>query len=141
MKLSSDILVKASLMDYYNLEGRDYVFNVAPVAKPRMTQRDRWANRPCVLKFWTFKDELLLAADEMKFELPDQFLIVYNIPFPKSYSIKKKDKLRGEPHQMKPDIDNLTKAVLDVFKVKDESVWSHWARKVWADEPSVVITI
>jgi len=139
MKL--DKLVKDALIDYYGLQGKDYVFDVKPVAKPRMTQRDKWANRPCVLKFWAFKEELLLTATLLGFELPDQFLITYNIPFPKSYSVKKKDGLRGQPHKMKPDIDNLTKAVLDVFKEKDQSVWSHWPRKFWSDDPSIVITI
>jgi len=139
--MKSDKLVKAALIYYYGFEGVDYVFNVAPVAKPRMTQRDKWASRPCVMKYWTFKDEMLIAAEEMKFVLPDQFLIVYNIPFPKSYSMKKKKELVGQPHKIKPDIDNLTKSVLDAFKVKDASIWSYWSRKFWSEKPSIVITV
>ena len=136
-----DGIVKAVLIDYYDLEGNEYIFNVTPVAKPRMTQRDKWANRPCVLKYWSFKEEMLLLANEMKFTLPDQFLIVYNIPFPKSYSKKKRKELIGTPHKMKPDIDNLNKAVLDTFMIEDASVWSTWTRKFWAEKPSIVITV
>ena len=138
--MKSDKLVKDSLIEYYGLHGTDCIFSVKPLAKPRMTQRDKWACRPCVVRYWEFKDELTALADEFKFTLPDQFLITYNIPFPKSYSKKKKDSLRGKPHKMKPDIDNLTKAILDVFMTEDSSVWSYWSRKFWADEPSIVIT-
>ena len=139
--MKSDILLKSMLIDYYDLEGKDYVFEVNPVAKPRMTQRDKWASRPCVVKYWAFKDEMLLAAIDMMFKLPDQFLITYNIPFPKSYSKKKRAELVGTPHKMKPDIDNLNKAILDTFMVEDSSVWSNWPRKFWSENPSIVITV
>jgi len=134
-------LVKDVLIDYYGLEGVDYKFDVVPVAKPRMTQQDKWKKRPCVMKYWDFKEEMLCLAQQMKFTLPDQFLIVYYIPLFASYSKKRREKLRGKPHKAKPDIDNLNKAVLDAFMIEDASVWSHWSRKYWADDPSIVITV
>ena len=35
-----------------------YQFNVNPVAKPRMTQRDKWKKRPVVDKYYAYKDEM-----------------------------------------------------------------------------------
>jgi len=141
MKEKSDKFVKDALIDFYELKGKDFKFDIEPVAKPRMTKQDKWMKRPCVVKYWDFKEEILWQAEQIKFELPDQFLIVYYIPLFSSYTKKKKDELRGKPHKARPDIDNLNKAVLDAFKVEDASIWSHWSRKYWSDDPSIVITI
>lgn len=32
-----------------------------PVAKPRMTKRDKWAKRPCVMKYWAWCDLVRFA--------------------------------------------------------------------------------
>ena len=32
--------------------------NIVPVAKPRMTQSDKWKKRPATDKYWKFKDDL-----------------------------------------------------------------------------------
>ena len=44
------------------------VYPITPVPKPRMTRRDRWAKRPCVLRYWAFKDEVRLR----RVSLPDR---------------------------------------------------------------------
>lgn len=38
------------------------VFDICPLPKPRMTQRDRWAKRPAVLRYRAFCDEVRLRA-------------------------------------------------------------------------------
>ena len=134
-------LAKSVLIDYYGLKGIDYIFEIDPVAKPRMTQKDKWAGRPCVLKYWAFKEEMLIKASQAGFDLPDQFLVTFNMPFFESYTLEQKERLRGRPHRMKPDLDNMMKSVLDIFNVRDQSVWSYWPRKFWADKGSIVITI
>ncbi len=36
--------------------------HIEPMGAPRMTQRDRWAKRPCVLRYHAFKDVLRASA-------------------------------------------------------------------------------
>ena len=36
--------------------------NIVPVAKPRMTQSDKWKKRPVVQKYWKYKDDLKLLC-------------------------------------------------------------------------------
>lgn len=46
--------------------------------------------------------------------------------------------MRGMPHQQKPDIDNLTKAVLDALLPDDSVVWSlAKLEKRWADTAAI----
>ena len=35
-------------------------YPIIPLGKPRMTQRDKWAKRPAVLRYRAFKDECRL---------------------------------------------------------------------------------
>jgi Holliday junction resolvase RusA-like endonuclease len=61
---------------------------------------------------------------------------------PASWSVKKRDKFRGTPHRQKPDLDNLTKALLDAALPKtDAEIWSLSAFKVWADEGSIEVSL
>ena len=108
-----------------------YLFNVTPVPKPRMTRRDKWAKRDCVVKYYDFKDEMALEARRLKFELPDEFRVVFGVPFPRSYSLKKRERLLGKPHQIRPDIDNYLKALFDALVENDSSLWHVEVSKIW----------
>ena len=108
------------------------IIKINPVPKPRMTQRDKWAERPCVMKYWAFKEELLLKAG--RFRLGDRLDIIFYIKMPESWSKKKKVRLDNMPHQQVPDIDNFVKAVLDAFKKEDCTVWDERGRKFWVNE-------
>jgi Holliday junction resolvase RusA-like endonuclease len=113
-----------------------------PMGKPRMTQRDKWDKRDCVLRYYEFKDELIRQYEKHKINLNDGVLRVrFVLPFPKSYKIKKRDLLRGKPHQEKPDIDNLVKAVLDSVLKDDKAVWKCVAEKVWGDTGLIIFAI
>ena len=65
--------------------------------------------------------------------------MVFVIPFPKSYSKATRDKLRRTPHQLKPDTDNLMKAVKDALCVSDEHIWFETGVKIWGDSGKVLI--
>ena len=108
------------------------IIEIDPIAKPRMTQRDKWAKRDCVLKYYAFKDELKLQVPN-KFR-PEKVVLVFNMPMPKSWSDKKKEKMCCKPHQVKPDIDNLIKGFLDALYEKDQVVYDVKAAKFWARE-------
>ena len=113
-------------------------YPIEPVAKPRMTQSDKWKKRPSVLKYRAFCDLCRLH----KVELPECGAgITFYIPMPRSWPKKKKEAMNGQPHQQKPDLDNLLKSLLDALYSDDSGVW-HLAEveKLWAYEGSIVIT-
>ena len=103
------------------------VYPITPVPKPRMTRRDRWAKRPCVLRYWAFKDEVRLRG----VVVPAKCCIVFVMPMPASWSHAKRAGMAMRPHTVKPDIDNLLKACLDAVHDSDAHIHSIQASKVW----------
>lgn len=117
-----------------------HLFQIAPVAKPRMTQSDRWQQRPAVMRYWAFKDCLQRAANETGFTLGEAFNVTFYLPMPHSWSRAKKARMSGQPHQARPDIDNCVKSTLDCLLPADDSgVWYISARKLWAEQGAIVI--
>ena len=109
---------------------------INPIPKPRMTRSDKWKKRPCVVKYWEFKESL------EKFYLRHengQIAITFNIPVPKSWSNKKKFEMIGQPHQQKPDIDNLVKAYMDAVLPEDEHIYQIFADKYWSKNGSIEV--
>ncbi len=102
-----------------------------------MTRADRWKKRKCVLEYWRFKDEVNYLRKG--FELGDKISILFCMPFPKSYSKKKREKLFLKPHQVKPDADNLEKAIFDAIKKKDQTIHDVKKRKVWSYKPAIFL--
>lgn len=101
-----------------------------------MTQRDKWSERPCVMKYWAFKDEVLLN----NVEVPESgSKVIFRVPMPKSWSKKKKAEMVGKPHQQKPDVDNLLKALLDAIYDDDAHIWDIHAVKLWDVEGSIEV--
>ena len=117
-----------------------YYFDIAPLAKPRMVRSDRYRKRPVVERYWAYKDGLKLLANLQQFELPDSFSVRFFIPMPKSWSKKKKVEWEGKPHQQRPDLDNLLKALLDCLCDEDSHIYEIRASKWWATEGRIVIT-
>ncbi len=83
------------------------IYEIAPCPKPRMTQRDRWAKRPAVMRYRAFCDDVR-AAGVMLY--PCGLHITFIVPMPKSWSERKKCEMDGQPHQQRPDVDNYGKA-------------------------------
>lgn len=110
-------------------------FDIEPIGKPRMTQRDKFVKRKCTTEYWNFKDYL----NKDGFCLSNKFSILFCLPFPKTYSKKKCKELFLKPHQQKPDIDNMLKAVIDSLKDDDKSICDIKARKVWSYKPAIFI--
>lgn len=107
-------------------------FAVTPMGKPRMTRRDKWAERDVVMRYRAYKDELKYQARETKYTLGDTLGITFFLPMPESWSQVKRVEMLGKPHQQKPDIDNLVKGFMDAFLVEDSGVWNLKAQKLWA---------
>lgn len=111
------------------------VYPITPVPAPRMTRRDRWAKRPCVLRYWAFRDEVRLR----KVVLPDRCRVVFVLPMPKSWSKLQKFIADGMPHRLTPDIDNLCKALLDAVFASDAHIHTLHAEKLWGERGEIRI--
>jgi Holliday junction resolvase RusA-like endonuclease len=108
---------------------------IEPIAKPRMTQSDKWRKRPATTQYWIYK----AALQKLKVTLPIPCSILFELPMPESWSKKKRKEMNGKPHESKPDIDNLIKGIFDALLENDQVVWGVYAEKRWAEVPSITI--
>lgn len=112
------------------------IYNITPVPKPRQTRSDRWKQRPAVMRYRSFKDEI--RANRVS--IPDSGArIVFVMPMPATWSKTKKMLMRGAPHQQTPDIDNLLKALLDSIFDNDSHIWDVYAAKIWGETGMIKI--
>jgi len=113
-------------------------YSIAPVAKPRMTQRDKWQQRRCVMRYRAFKDECW----RLGVYLPEAGArVTFWIPMPKSWTKRKRAEMEGMPHQQKPDLDNLIKALADACYKDDSAIWQITAEKRWASKGEVWVDL
>jgi len=125
---------------------QNMILNVPPCSKPRMTQRDRWKKRQCVLDFFAFRDRIkqelknkdALLIDEGPFNW-DELEIIFLVPMPKSWSKKKKALMTGKPMQSRPDLDNYLKGLFDATHEEDSTIWKVTASKFWTDKAGQII--
>lgn len=122
---------------------------ITPVSKPRQTKRDRWAKRPCVVKYRAFADELRRQVEEKYPGGIAQFrreveatglAAMFHISPPKSWNQKKRLAHFGEPHRGTKDVDNLLKSVMDALFEQDCVVWRVFSAKMWATEEGITIS-
>jgi Holliday junction resolvase RusA-like endonuclease len=120
------------------------IYQVTPVAKPRMTQADKWKQRDCVLRYRAFCDEVRARMGAL--DLIDTS-ITFGVPMPKSWSKKKKLAMCGQPHTQKPDLSNFLKSIEDALYSKrytgrDDSVIHRYRglSKVWSEEGWIEVT-
>jgi len=103
-----------------------------------MAQSDRWKKRPATAKYWEFCDHVRAAG----VELPESgAVITFILPMPQSWSKKKREQMHGQPHQQKPDLDNLLKALADAVHKEDCRIWNYGSvSKRWGDEGLIAIS-
>ena len=107
-----------------------------PMAKPRMTQRDKWKKRPIVVRWNAYKDIIRLFSSP-NFEMPlFDYWMIFTFELPKDWHVS----IIGTPHQHTPDKDNLEKGILDIFLLHDDSaVFDGRVTKLWGDIDSIEI--
>lgn len=113
---------------------------IDPCPAPRQTRSDAWKQRPAVMRYRRFRDELKeLLPPEFKFI--DGMEIIFFIPMPDSWSNKKKALMDHTHHKQKPDLDNLCKAFFDtLFKDEDDSCVSAFtASKYWSSKGGIIV--
>ncbi|EIZ8584092.1 RusA family crossover junction endodeoxyribonuclease [Salmonella enterica subsp. enterica] len=111
-------------------------YPITPMGKPRMTRSDRWKQRAPVLRYRQFCDQVRAARLEI-FE--SGVHVVFVLPMPGSWSKKKRLQHNGQPHQQKPDVDNLTKSLLDALFDDDSHIWDIRASKIWGEAGEIII--
>lgn len=118
-------------------------FQIVPVAKPRQSQSDKWKQRPAVMAYRAFADDLRAQAEAQGFVLPDcGWSVTFHLPMPPSWSAKKRAAMFGQPHQSKPDLDNLLKALKDSLRADDSPIWEITGlRKYWSDVGRIIIRV
>lgn len=109
-----------------------------PVPKPRMTQADKWQKRPCVVKYWQWAETARMSFLQVYpgVELPgcpSTIVMRFYLPFPPSYSMKKRRMLAGALHRETPDLLNLGKAAEDALWPQDKGLAREVLSKWWDD--------
>lgn len=113
-----------------------------PIGAPRMTQRDKWKRRPCVLKYFDCRDKARKAAGTLPpvEQIESLSWVAYFTP-PASYSKKRRAALLGTQHRAKPDRDNIDKAILDALFADDAGIAKGSIEKRWDVAERVEIEI
>lgn len=112
------------------------IYDIDPVAKPRMTRRDKWNPSKQALKYFAFKDECRLK----KVEVPESFShVTFIVRMPKSWTKKKMREYDGKAHQQVPDVDNFAKAILDAVYGDDSCVWDIRISKLWGYTGQIIV--
>ena len=113
--------------------------HITPCAKPRMTKRDRWKKRPCVERYFAFRDQIHACADKLEGVQIFGSHFIFVIPMPKSWSKKKKAENFAQAHIVRPDSDNLLKGFFDSWLAEDACVWDARASKFWGYTGAIII--
>jgi len=92
-----------------------------------MTQKDKWAKRDCVVRYYEWANQARTEAtgDPYHYLNPKQFLGYYafvHIQMPKSWSAKKRKAMEGRLHMQKPDKDNVEKGINDALFADDSAL-------------------
>ena len=111
------------------------IYCIDPCPAPRMNRSDRWKKRPCVLKYFEFKDE----CRYLNIKVNNYDHITFGIKIPKSFSKKKQKQMAGKPHLKRPDCDNLLKALLDSVYKEDSHIHALTINKVWSEHGYIEI--
>lgn len=118
-------------------DGPAAVYLIDPMGAPRMTQRDRWKKRPVVERYHAFRD----AVRHNRVRIPEAGAhITFVIPMPDSWSKARRKANIWQPHQQRPDVDNLAKALLDAVYAEDCRVHDLRVSKIWGDYGMIVVS-
>jgi Holliday junction resolvase RusA-like endonuclease len=117
------------------MAGNRLDIDINPVPYKRMTYKGKWAV-PGNQRYFDYKKEIQWRRNEANYVPSDALEMRFFIPMPKSWSKSKEQKMLMSPHNQKPDLDNLVKAVLDalfydvqggdckVHKLKASKIWT-----------------
>jgi len=115
--------------------------DIVAMGAVRQVQKDKWKPSEKVKRYRAYRDELRLKIPQ-NFAMPSEgYHLTFYLPIPASWSKKKRAAMEGQPHQSKPDKDNLEKAFLDAILSDDAQVWDGRVSKRWSASPRIELCI
>lgn len=114
-------------------------YDIVPTPKPRQTKADVWKKRDCVMRYRAFADQCRALGMQIN-ESGSHIVFILAMPKYPSWSKKKRVAMDGQPHQQKPDIDNLCKSVLDALHKDDSHIYNIRLSKFWGQKGKIIIT-
>lgn len=111
-------------------------YYITPVAKPRQTRADKWQQRPRVMRYRAFANEVNRLMIKVR-ESGDH--VTFVMPMPESWSKRKRFEMLGRPHKVKPDVDNLCKSILDSLFKNDSHIHDIRISKVWGELGMIIV--
>ena len=115
---------------------------LTPVAKHRMTQSDKWNQRPEVVKYRRYCEALNLLCRTVDYRIPDVLSVTYVLPMPPSWGATKQKAMLDQPHMQRPDLSNLVKAFEDALCKNDETIHTYVSvQKIWGTQGKIVLHI
>lgn len=101
--------------------------------KPRMTRRDKWAQRECVMRYrdWCDRVRQIANGDIPAAESVAELNWAAFFAPPKSWSKKRRVAAIGTLYREKPDRDNIDKAILDCLFQQDKAIAVGRIEKRW----------
>lgn len=105
------------------------------MGKPRMTQRDKWKKRPCVMRYRQWCDAIRAACPS-----PPPAPTTSTIKIVALYATRDK-KLLGQMKRTKPDPDNIAKGILDALWEEDQAVGDLSISRRWSTIDMTVVEI
>lgn len=114
-----------------------FLYPVVPVPAPRQVQKDKFNPSDHVQRYRAYRDELKL----LRLEIPANFHhVVFCMPMPFGWSVRKREQHDLRPHLQTPDRDNLEKALLDSALDQDCAIWNGQTTKLWAQVGFVLVS-
>ena len=111
---------------------------IHPKPAPRLTYQGKHTNN--AKAYYKYKEAINLYCKSKGFVLSDRISITFYMPIPKSVTKKERAERLGHPHQFKPDLDNLIKAVKDALCEEDSSIYYYEKmEKIWSLEGKIII--
>jgi Holliday junction resolvase RusA-like endonuclease len=114
---------------------------IPPIPAPRLNRGSQYnpQKKKLVARYMKWKEDVQLLAYQAGWKPTDELHVIFVLPMPKSWSRQKRERMRGEPHQQKPDRNNLMKALEDALYKDDSGVWKSSEEKIWGESGHIVI--
>ena len=114
------------------------ILPITPIPKPRLTYQGRFSAN--AKRYYRYCQQLQTLTAAYHVPLNDTLSLTFILPMPKSWSKKKRQEMNKQPHQQKPDIDNLLKAYMDALLPSDAHIWAYdRVEKRWGEEGKIVV--
>jgi len=117
-----------------------FVIPIAAIGAPRMTRRDTWKKRPCVVAYHQWRDIVRAHCKDVPSADRVEALRVY-CRFVPPGSMRRRKVVCGSLKRTKPDVDNIAKAVMDCLWEQDQAIADVRVRKVWSLDENMQIEI